>query len=133
MGFALVVFLPDAVCDLRAGAADLHADHVVEDQRGDFGGNQSVVGVSSDALQLQGAVVVEPVPAIFLELVAGRHLRGDDHHADQRPGRVRLVADAVLGFGDTRHGRVPDLPHSGYAAVPAALQDVRAAGTVDGN
>ncbi len=37
------------LCDLLAGAADLHADHVAEEQRGDFGSDQSVVGVSSDA------------------------------------------------------------------------------------
>ena len=49
LGAALVVFLPHPVRDLLPDAAGLHADHVAEDQRGDFGRHQSVVGLQSDA------------------------------------------------------------------------------------
>ena len=49
LGAALVLFLPGAVRDLLPAAAGLHADHVAEDQRGDLGGDQSVVGLQSDA------------------------------------------------------------------------------------
>ena len=44
-----------AVRDLLPDAADLHADHVAEDQRGDLGRDQSVVGLQSDARQLRRA------------------------------------------------------------------------------
>ena len=46
LGAALVVFLPDPVRDLLPDAAGLHADHVAEDQRGDLGRHQPVVGAS---------------------------------------------------------------------------------------
>ena len=58
-------------------------------------------------------------------------LRGDHHHADQRAGGLRAVADAVLGLGDARHRRVPDLPDPGHAAVSAAVQDVRGVQRLD--
>ena len=51
----------------------------------------------------------------FLELGDGLDLRGHHHHADQRAGGVRAGADAVLGFGDARDRRVPDLPDPGHA------------------
>ena len=51
------------------------------------------------------------------------------HHADQRAGRLRAVAHEVLGLGDAGDRRVPDLPDPGDAAVPAAVQDVRACST----
>ena len=46
LGAAMVVLLPHAVCDLLAGAAALHADHLAQEQRGDFGGDQSRGGCS---------------------------------------------------------------------------------------
>ncbi len=49
LGAALVVFLPHAVCDLLPDAAALHADHLAQEQRGDFGGDQSLVGIPPDA------------------------------------------------------------------------------------
>ena len=55
MGAALVVFLPRAVRDLLPDAADLHVHHVAQDQRGDLGGDQSLVGLQSDAGQLRRA------------------------------------------------------------------------------
>ena len=41
-----------AVCDLLADAAVLHADHLAQEQRGDLGGDQSVVGIQPDAGEL---------------------------------------------------------------------------------
>ena len=55
LGAALVVFLPGAVRDLLPDAADLHVHHLAEDQRGDFGGDQSLVGLQPDAVQLRRA------------------------------------------------------------------------------
>ena len=80
-----------------AGAADLHDHHLAEEQRGDFGGNQPVVGVSPDAVELQGAAGLEPVPALLLEFGDGVGLRGGADHADQRTRGVRAVAHEVLG------------------------------------
>jgi ABC-type glycerol-3-phosphate transport system permease component len=45
LGAALVVFLPVAVRHLLPDAADLHVHHLAEDQRGDLGGQQSLVGL----------------------------------------------------------------------------------------
>src|SRR5437879_6715071 len=68
LGAPLVVLLPHAVCDLLAGAADLHADHFAQEQRGDFGGDQSLVGVPSDAIELHRIADIEPVPDVLPEL-----------------------------------------------------------------
>src|SRR5205807_5439818 len=43
LGAAVVVFLSGGVCDLLADAAVLYADHLAQEQRRDFGGNQPVV------------------------------------------------------------------------------------------
>ena len=67
---------------------------------------------------------VEPVPAVLLEFGDGLDLRRHHHHADQRAGGLRAGADAVLGFGDARDRRVPDLPDPGQPAVHSAVQDV---------
>ena len=77
LGAAMVVLLPHAVRDLLAGAAALHADHLAQDQRRDFGGDQSVVGVSSDAVELRRIADIEPVPDVLPELRVGLDLRGD--------------------------------------------------------
>jgi hypothetical protein len=114
-----------AVCAVLAGAAALHDHHLAEKQRGNLGGNQSVVGVSSDAVELPRVADLEPVPDLPPQLRAGLDLRGDDHHADQHTCRLRIVANAVLGFGDARHRCLPHLPGSGHVTVPAAVQDVR--------
>ena len=53
------------------------------------------------------------------------------HDADQRAGRLRAVAHEVLGLGDARDRRVPDLPDPRDAAVHAAVQDVRRVQRVD--
>ena len=49
---------------------------------------------------------------VLPELGDGFDLRRDHHDADQRAGRIRAGADAVLGLGDARDRRFPDLPHS---------------------
>ena len=46
-------------------------------------------------------------------------------------GGFRAGADAVLGFGDTRDRRVPDLSDSGDTALHSALQDVRGVRRLD--
>src|SRR5205823_11908946 len=48
LGAAVVVLLPHIVRDLLAAAAALYAHHLAEEQRRDFSGDQSLVGVSSD-------------------------------------------------------------------------------------
>ena len=45
--FFLIIF---AIFSLTA--ADLHADHLAEEQRGDLGGDQSVVGIPPDARRI---------------------------------------------------------------------------------
>ncbi len=42
-----------------------------------------------------------------------------------RAGCIRIGADAVLGFDDSRDWRLPDLSHSRDAALYPAVQDVR--------
>jgi ABC-type glycerol-3-phosphate transport system permease component len=70
-----------------------------------------------DACELRRNSDVEPVPAVLLELGDGLDLCRNHHHADQRSGRLRAGADAVLGFGDARHRRFPDLLDPRDAAV----------------
>jgi len=48
LGAAMVVFFSYPVCDLLIGAAALHGDHVAQKQQRDFGGNQPMVGISSE-------------------------------------------------------------------------------------
>ena len=131
LGAALVVFLPDAVRDLVPDAAGLHADHVAQEQRGDFGGHQSVVGAASDARQLHRTADVVDLPDVLPQFRAGVGLRGDDHDADQRAGGVRALAHAVLGLGHARDRHLSHLPHSGDAALHPAVQDVRRVQRVD--
>ena len=94
---------------------------------------QSVVGVSPDAVELRRAADVALVSDIFPQLGGCLRGGGHDHHADQRARRLRSVAHEILGFGDTRHRRLPHLPDPGDAAVPAALQDVRHHQRADGH
>ena len=68
LGAALVVFLPGAVRDLLPAAADLHADHLAEDQRGDLGGDQPLVGLQPDARQLPRAADLAAVPHVLPQL-----------------------------------------------------------------
>jgi hypothetical protein len=49
----MVVFFSYPVCDLLIGAAALHGDHIAQKQQRDFGGNQPMVGISSDAGELR--------------------------------------------------------------------------------
>jgi multiple sugar transport system permease protein len=133
LGAALVLFLPDAVCDLLAGAAALYADHLLEEQRRDFGCDQSLVGVSSDAVELYRAADLQPIPALLLEFGVRRGNRGGADHADQRARGVCTVANEVLGFGDARNRRLPHLPDPRLAAIPAAVQDVRGDRQLDGD
>src|SRR5207253_3484947 len=51
--------------DLLSDAAGLHAHHVAQDQRGDLGGDQPVVGLPSDAGQLHRAVEFVAVPDLL--------------------------------------------------------------------
>ena len=125
LGAALVVFLSHAVRDLLPDAADLHADHVAQDQRGDLGRDQSLVGLQSDARQLRRALDLAAVSDVLPQLGAGLGHRGDDHHADQRARRVCALAHAVLGLGHARDRDLPHLSHPGDAAVHPAVQDVR--------
>ena len=67
--------------------------------------------------ELHRAPDVEPVPAVLLEFRAGLDLRRHHHHADQRTGGLRTGADEVLGLGDARDRRLPDLPDPRHAAV----------------
>ena len=76
-------------------------------------------------VELRRAADVEPVPALLLEFGDGLDRRRDHHDADQRAGRLRAGADEVLGLGDARDRRVPDLSHSGQPPVHSAVQDVR--------
>ena len=46
LGVALVLFLPGAVRHLLPAAADLHGDHVAQDQPRDLGRHQSLVGAT---------------------------------------------------------------------------------------
>ena len=125
LGAALVVFLPHAVRDLFPAAADLHADHVAQDQRGDLGRHQPLVGLSAHAGKLRRAVVLENLSDILPQLGARLRLRGHDHHAHQRARRIRAVAHEILGLGHVRDRRVPHLPDPGNIAVHPAVQDVR--------
>ena len=52
-------------------AADLHVDHLAQDQRGDLGGDQSVVGLQSDARQLHRAADLDAIPHLLPQLGAG--------------------------------------------------------------
>ena len=126
--FFLTLF---AIFSLRTAA--LHADHLAQEQCRDFGGDQSLVGISSDAFELRRTADIEPVPDVLPELRHRFDLRRDHHHADQRAGRIRPGADAVLGFGDARDRSVSHLPHSGHAAVHSAVQDVRGVWRLDRN
>ena len=129
----MVVLFPHAVCDLFAGAAALHVDHVAQEQRRDFGGDQSVVGIPSNAGELCRTADIEPVPDVLSKFGNGFCPRGGDHDADQRARGIRIVSHAVLGLGDAGNRRISDLPHPGYAAVPAAVQDVRGIRRLDRN
>src|SRR6266404_2854939 len=92
---------------------------------GSMSGDQSLVGISSDAVELCWTADIEPVPDVFPELRLGIDLRGYHHHADQRARGVRAGTDAVLGLRNTRDRRVPDLPYPRHAAVYSLVQDVR--------
>src|SRR5437016_4658349 len=71
LGAALVVLLSRPVRDLLAGASFVYADHLAQEQRGDFSGNKPLVGFSSDAVELCRASDIEPVPEVLLELGVG--------------------------------------------------------------
>src|SRR5207247_6701711 len=86
LGAAVVVLLPYPVRDLFAGAAALHADHVAQDQRRDFGGDKPMVDIPSDTGELRRDVAVEPFPDVFPQFRLRFDFRRDDHHADQRAG-----------------------------------------------
>src|SRR3546814_2342863 len=68
---ALVVFFPDPVRALLPDAADLHADHLAQVERGDRGGPESLVGLRTDADQLPGAARIDRVHEVLLELGDG--------------------------------------------------------------
>ncbi len=77
-----------------------------------IGGDQSLVGFSSDAFELHRAANVEPVPDVLSELCLCLDLRGHGHNVDQRARGVRAGADAVLGLGNARNRGFFDVPHS---------------------
>src|SRR6266545_4857093 len=124
VGATLVVFFPHRVRDLLSDAAGLHAHHVAQDQRGDFGGDQPVVGLPSDAGQLHRAVEFVAVPDLLPQFRTGLGDRRGDHHADQRARRIRALAHAVLGFHRARDWSLPHLSDPGDAAIYPAVQDV---------
>ena len=99
----LVVLLPGDLRDVLCCAADLHADHVAEEQR-EISAATNPWWVFNPTLELCRSSDLEPVPALLLELGDGLDLRRDHHHADQRAGRLcaarmRFWGSATLATG----------------------------------
>src|SRR5712671_4622316 len=61
----LVLFLPDPVRDFLSDPARLHVYHFAQIERGDLGGNQPVVGLSSHPLELHRPAHPEPISDIL--------------------------------------------------------------------
>src|SRR5215204_1206694 len=98
MGDALGLFLSLPVRRLRALAAAVHADHEPEEVERDLRRHEPMVGLSPDAWELRRAFDVAGVPDLLPQLVHRGGARRRDNDADQHSGRLRALADEILGL-----------------------------------
>src|SRR5215831_5121000 len=124
-GAVLVLFFLDPFCDLLSDATCLHVYYLAQIERGNFGGNQPVVGLPSHAVELYRPAYPEPIPDILSQFRDRVDLRGVDHDGGQHLRGVCFGKNAVLGFGDFGDRGVSYLLDPGIAAVHSFVQDFR--------